>query len=91
MTRRSKINPSTYEVITDRARYAVTLESLRNTNAGCPRYKANIITLAVIGEAPAKDCFYTVQYTFTGHYYNEAGEAREIVRQHEEILKAKEE
>ena len=79
-------NPSTYEVITDRARYAVTLERLKNSPEGCPRYKAAIITLEIHGEQPPSDCFYTVAYTFKGHYMNEAGEAREIVRQHEETI-----
>lgn len=80
-------NPSTYEVITDRARYAVTLEGMKNDANGNRRYKANIITLHYFGEEPATGTFYTVCYTFTGHYMNEAGEAAEAVRQHEELIK----
>lgn len=80
-------NPSTYEVITDRARYAVTLEGLKNDVNGNRRYKANIITLHYFSEAPASRTFYTVSYTFTGHYMNEEGEAAEVVRQHEKLIK----
>lgn len=80
-------NPSTYEVITDRARYAVTLEGLKNTASGNRRYKANIITLEVKGETVKGTDFYTVAYTFTGHCLGEAGEAAEVVRQHEELIK----
>lgn len=79
-------NKSTYEVITKRARYAVTLERLKNTNAGNPRFSANIITLEVFGENPATEYFYTVCYRFNGHYMNDLDEAREVVRQHEETI-----
>lgn len=83
-------NPSTYEVITARARYAVVLERGKNTNAGTPKFKAQIITLEVFGEYQQPGYFFTVAYSFKGHYLNEAGEAAEVVRQHEEILKNKE-
>ena len=79
-------NPSTYEVITSRARYAVTLERIKNSPEGCPRYHANIITLHYYTEAPATGSFYTVAYNFKGHYMNEAGEAAEVVRQHEQLI-----
>lgn len=79
-------NPTTYEVTTDRARYAVTIERRNNDRNGCPQYRANIITLHYFGEEPATGCFYTVAYNFKGHYLNEAGEAAEVVRQHEELI-----
>ena len=39
-----------------------------------------------IAEATATGTFYTVAYNFKGHYLNEAGEAAEVVRQHEELI-----
>ena len=79
-------NPSTYEVITNRGRYAVALERLKNTASGCPRFKAVIITLEVFGEYRPEGYFYSASYSFRGHYMNEQGEAQEVVRQHEELI-----
>lgn len=79
-------NPTTYEVTTDRARYAVTMERRNNDRNGNPQYRANIITLQHFSEATATGTFYTVAYNFKGHYLNEAGEAAEVVRQHEELI-----
>lgn len=81
--------PSTYEVITDRARYAVALEHLTNTNAGTPRFKATLIMLDIFGEKRPERTFYATAWTFKGHYLNDEGEAKEAVRQYEEILKGK--
>lgn len=72
-------NESTYKITTDRATYAVTLEGLKNTAAGQPRYKARITTLCVKGEENNANGFYTRVYTFYGHYTNEATEAGLIV------------
>lgn len=85
--RRTKDNPNTYEVKTDRARYAVTLERLGNTTAGCPRFKATIIVIEVFGEEKPFGSFYSVGYTFKGHYSRDIDECRFIVEAYEESLK----
>lgn len=80
---------STYEVITERGRYAVGLERLTNAKEGTPRYKAILTTLEVIGEERKSNTFYSTTWAFKGHYYGDEEEARELVRQYEEILKDK--
>jgi len=80
-------NNSTYEVTTDRAKYAVVLRRLHNTTSGQARFEADIITLEVFGERKPERFFYSSCWRFTGHYMNDEGEAKEAVRQYEEILK----
>lgn len=81
-------NLATYKIETSRAKYLVTMVRLKNTNAGAPRFQANIITLAVKNEPVNDNYFYTAVYTFKGHYYSELDESRYIVEHHEnEILK----
>ncbi len=80
-------NNSTYEVITSRARYAVVLRHLSNTTNGQPRFEADIITLEVFGERKPERFFFSSCWRFKGHYANDEGEAKEAVRQYEEILK----
>lgn len=79
-------NNSTYEVITSRAKYAVVMEGLKNTTYGQRRFKINIITLEVNGEPKPEKVYNTATFTMKGHYFNEEGEAREAVRQYEEML-----
>lgn len=86
MTKRQKTNPSTYKVETFRGTYAVSLERLHNTEAGAPRFKAQIITLQVRGEEPPEGNFYTTAWTFTGHYIEEREEAKWIVEHYEAQL-----
>lgn len=81
MTRRlNMINA--FSITTDRRNYIVTLERLKNTINGAPRFKAVIIFTEP--EAPS---FYNAVYTFTGHYRSDYQEAAEIVRQYEEANK----
>ena len=79
------INPSTYLVTTNKARYAVTLERLNNDRNGNPRFKGVIITLEYFGEIQSTETLYTVAYTFKGHYMSDSGEAAELVRRHEDL------
>lgn len=81
-------NNSTYEVITERARYAVVMRHLSNTPNGQPRYEVDIIVLEVFGEKKPEKFFFSSCWRFKGHYMNDEGEAREAVRQYEEVQKA---
>ena len=70
---------STFQVEGKTSNYLVTLEPLKNTTYGNPRFKATIVDLenwALCGW----------QYTFTGHYYGYDGEAEWVVNHHENIL-----
>lgn len=67
-----------YSIKTERNDYVVTLESLKNTTSGNPRFKAVIITL----DSNAKEFFNSV-YTFNGHYFSRRDEAKHIVNYHE--------
>ena len=80
-------NLATYKIETTRATYFVTMIHLRNTNAGAPRFQANIITAALKNGPVNENYYYTVSYTFKGHYYNELDEARYIVEYHENEIK----
>jgi len=86
MTKRQKTNPSAYKVETFRGTYAVTLERLHNTEAGAPRFKAQVITLQVRGEEPPEADFFATAWTFTGHYIQEREEAKWIVEHYEAQL-----
>ena len=79
-------NPTTYQVNTTRALYAVTLERQHNDRNGNGRYKANVIVLQVHGEPEPVRNYYTTQFTFTGHCFGEQGEAQFIVDHYESIL-----
>ena len=57
--------------------YIVTLESLKNTYSGNPRFKAVIIKVE-----DGTTNFYNAVYTFTGHYMSRAQEAAWIVDYH---------
>ena len=57
--------------------YVVTLERLKNTVDGCPKFKAVVIHI----EEGSKD-FYNAVYTFHGHYMNNDKEAAWIVDYH---------
>ena len=67
--------------------YYVTLESLKNTESGAPRFKAVIIKTEtnMKGQLVAIDGIdhYNAVYTFKGHYLNPLGEARWIVEHYE--------
>ena len=84
-----KNNLSTYAIETKKARYCVTLEHLKNTNYGCPRFKANIIVLqhkedGDIEKHFNRGCFYTATYTFKGSYCGDFGECEKVVKVFEE-------
>lgn len=76
---RRNTNKNTYRVTTSRAAYAVTLESIRNSASGTPRFTANILVLDVFGEQMSGSFIYTPSYTFTGHYSADEEEAAYIV------------
>ena len=85
--KRLENNHSTFEITTDRARYAVDLEHLKNTKYGCPRYQALIIVLEVFGQPRNPGSFYSVLYRFNGSYLGDRSEAEKAVNAYEnEIL-----
>lgn len=57
--------------------YIITLESLKNTINGAPRFKA-----VIIHTEPGANAFYNAVYTFTGHYMNNYNEAAAILNYH---------
>lgn len=83
---RRNTNRNTYEVKTQRGRYAVTLERIRNNANGNTRFSANIIVLSV-GDEVNTGYFYTVNYTFSGHYSGDEAEAAFIVNRYESDMK----
>ena len=78
---RRKNQIDTFAITTARRGYIVTLESLKNTYSGAPRYKAVIICTE-----PKVDSFYNAVFTFTGHYYGARKEAEFIVNYYESTL-----
>ena len=67
-----------YNITTEKRRYIVILERLKNTYSGNPRYKAIII----YPDTEHVYCYNAV-YTFQGHYFGDIGEAEYIVNFHE--------
>ncbi len=78
--RLNAISAYKFEVL--RSTYIVTLEQLKNTPYGAPRYKAVII--CNITEDFIS--YYNAVYTFTGHYISGRQEAQYIL---EEFIKEK--
>lgn len=76
-----------YAIQGTKALYFVTLETLKNTEAGAPRYKAVIIKTEtnLKCQLVAIDGIdhYNAVFTFKGHYLNPLGEARWIVDYYE--------
>jgi len=81
---RRRYNKNTYKVNTDRGRYAVTLDRLKNGVNGNPRFSANVLVLEVFGERMDDSFIFTANYTFNGHYMSEIDEARFIVEHYED-------
>lgn len=81
MLRRLDNLTSYYFVATNGQTFCVTMEKLKNTRCGCPRWKAYITNQALI----TYNCAQTKVYTFQGHYYNELGEARHILETTENV------
>ena len=67
---------NTFQINTEAGNYFVSLERIKNTVNGCPRFQATIIDLNSY-------CLATYQYTFTGHYMSEHDEAQWIAERHE--------
>ena len=84
MTKRMN-NKNSYKVMTVKADYIVTLERLKNTYSGNPRFQATIMILKVYNDITiTSDNFvYTVCYRFNGHYMSEQNEAQWIVEHYE--------
>ena len=80
-------NPTTYEIITNRGRYAVSLDRIKNTVNGGPRFEAIITVLDVFGETVTAGGFYSARYRFSGHYCSERDEAAQIVNVYEDEIK----
>lgn len=83
MTKRMN-NKNSYKVMTVKADYIVTLERLKNTYSGNPRFEASIMIVKdYINETTNSDYIFTVCYRFNGHYMNEQNEAKWIVEHYE--------
>ena len=67
---------NTFQINTESGNYLITLERIKNTVNGAPRFSAAIIDLNSY-------CLATYQYTFTGHYMSEHDEAQWIAERHE--------
>lgn len=86
MTKRLN-NPTTYEINTNRAHYAVSLDRIKNGINGNPRFEAIVTVLSVHGQTRPEGSFFSARYRFDGHYYTEIEEAREIVKVYEKGLR----
>ena len=64
-------------------KWIIVLEHLKNTNMGCPRFKATLIMQDGMVSNVAK---YNVVYQFTGHYLNDYDEAKWILNYHLENI-----
>jgi hypothetical protein len=67
---------NTFQINTTSGNYLVTLERIKNTTSGNPRFEATIIDLNSY-------CFATYKYTFQGHFMSENDEAQWIAERHE--------
>ena len=76
-------NVGTYEIKTDKGRYAVVIENIKNDTYGNPRYEARIVVLEIFGDAKREGYYYTARYRFSGHYLGVDGESKWIVEQFE--------
>lgn len=76
-------NATTYRVITRGHLYAVTMERINNAKSGCPRWDVTITDLDALNSRSGAGAY---RYRFSGHHMSEADEAREAVRQHEELI-----
>lgn len=76
---RARDNRVTYR-INSKHHYLVTMQRLNNTYYGNPRYEATIINL------DNEDIYIaSFVYRFTGHYYGDIDEAKQIVLHHEKV------
>lgn len=79
----------TYMIDTERGRYLVSMERLKNTKYGQPRFSAVITKILDfkyndICNNADNCCRLSYRYNYTGHYWQEMEEAEYIVRKHEE-------
>lgn len=84
-------NLSTYVIDTNHGKYAVTMERIKNTPDGGPRFKALITNIApnesdTISPFVARN---TYVYTFKGHYMSDEEEAKWVLERHEEEITKK--
>lgn len=68
--------------------YIITLERIKNTSSGNPRYKAILINennySQNIEDGKAYKSSIAFSYTFTGHYWTEYSEAEYILKHHKD-------
>lgn len=72
---------SAYNIKKGNKEYCVTLEHLKNSPSGCPRFKATII-YAPTDTSEDTSYLYNAVYTFTGHYVSDGDEANWILEKH---------
>ena len=71
---------NTFEIKDDTERkWLVVLEHLKNTETGCPRFKA---TLILQNGMVSNIAIYNAVYQFKGHYLNDYDEAKWILDYH---------
>ena len=72
-------NATTYRF----GKYTATIERIKNTASGCPRWE---VTITNTDDLTANGGAIAYRYRFNGHYLNEEMEALEAVRQHIEMM-----
>lgn len=78
---------TTYKISTARGDYAVTMQRLRNTTAGAPRYRALLTLLSGCGICSGSvQEVTTLNYTFVGSYCGDRAEALKVVQHYENTI-----
>lgn len=72
-------NATTYKF----GRFAVTMERIKNTASGCPRWE---VTITDTDKMDANGGAIAYRYRFNGHYLNEEKEALEAVAEHIKLM-----
>lgn len=78
-------NPSSYKIETSKNIYIVTLQRLKNTTYGNPRFDAVVVCL---GSAASSGIisYYTIHFIFNGHYLSEYDEAKQLITEYEKEI-----
>ena len=76
-----KTSSTTYKVHGEKTGldYLVTMQRLKNTPTGNPRFKALVTPLVPYGYEPNGIEYFTYEFLVHGHYYDERTEAQIIV------------
>lgn len=81
-------NRTAYKVTTDRARYIVIYERLKNGVNGNPRYEFTVTPIEYFnGKKFYNEYRFTAVYRASGHYLSDVEECKWIVEQYEKELR----